>query len=120
MSVGRKLSDSEVVRLENNIVERYESIKGQLVQLQGTLDTMEAQWRGIGANAFNTKQVEINGHMKQIGNLLMWFLENLNLTRKDKDNLEDELDSTIKSINVDLGGSASAVGGSTSSPFNSF
>lgn len=107
MSDGRKLNDSDVARLEKNIVERFESIKGQVNHLQGTLDAMEGHWRGIGANAFNTKQTEINEHMVKIGNLLMWFLENINATRKDKDNLEQEIQAALRGI--DAGGATSAL-----------
>jgi uncharacterized protein YukE len=108
-SDGRKLNDSDVIKLEKNIVERYESVKSQITRLQGTLDTMEAQWRGIGANAFNSKQVEINENMRKIGSLLVWFLDNIGRTRKDKDDLEEELRSTISSIDVQYGGSTSAL-----------
>ncbi|MER5180197.1 WXG100 family type VII secretion target [Streptomyces sp. NPDC002896] len=109
MADERKLSNDTVVKLEQNIVERYESIKGQLSRLQGTIDTLEAGWRGIGAGAFNKKQTEINEHMVAIGKILEKFLENINLNRKDKDKLEDEIHATIKSIDVDLGGKHSAL-----------
>ncbi|MFF7332426.1 WXG100 family type VII secretion target [Streptomyces sp. NPDC090306] len=109
MADGQRLNDGDVIKLEKNIGERYESIKGQLTRLQGTLDTMEANWKGVGAAAFNSKQVEINEHMKKIGDLLIWFLENINATRKDKDKLEDEVRSTMQGIDVQYGGSTSAL-----------
>ncbi|MFF3330138.1 WXG100 family type VII secretion target [Streptomyces sp. NPDC002888] len=109
MAAGQRLNDGDVVKLEKNIVERYDSIKGQLSRLQGTLDTMEANWRGIGAKAFNDKQVEINERVKHIGSLLTWFLDNINATRKDKDKLEDEVRATMSSIDVQQGGAHSAL-----------
>ncbi|MET8577537.1 WXG100 family type VII secretion target [Streptomyces sp. NPDC005012] len=111
MSEGQLLRDSEVIALEKNIVDRFESIKGQMTRLQGTIDQLEGHWRGIGANAFNRKQVEINEHMRDIGQLLVKFLENINMTRKDKDNLEDEVRATIDSIDVQYGGKTSALNG---------
>ncbi len=109
MAEGQKFVDPAVVKLEKNIVERYESVKGQVARLQGTLDTMETHWKGIGANAFNSKQVEINERMKKIGNLLVWFLDNIDLTRRDKDKLEDEVRATMQSIDVEHGGKHSAL-----------
>ncbi|MFI5674507.1 WXG100 family type VII secretion target [Streptomyces cellulosae] len=109
MADGQKLSDGEVIKLEQEMVQRYESIRGQLTRLQGTLDTMEANWRGIGANAFNSKQVEINERVKHIGGLLTWFLDNLNETRKIKNKNEDAVRSTMQGIDVQYGGSQSAL-----------
>jgi uncharacterized protein YukE len=108
-SDGQLLRDSEVVALETNIVDRFESIKGQMVRLQGTIDQLEGHWRGIGAHAFNKKQVEINEHMRDIGQLLVRFLDNIKATRKDKDNLEDQVRATIDSIDVQYGGRTSAL-----------
>ncbi|WP_030681985.1 WXG100 family type VII secretion target [Streptomyces cellulosae] len=109
MADGQKLSDGEVIKLEQEMVQRYESIRGQLTRLQGTLDTMEANWRGIGASAFNSKQVEINERVKHIGGLLTWFLDNLNETRKIKNKNEDAVRSTMQGIDVQYGGSQSAL-----------
>ncbi|MEU3557076.1 WXG100 family type VII secretion target [Streptomyces fragilis] len=108
-SDGQLLRDSEVEALQKNIVDRFESIKGQMTRLQGTIDQLEGHWRGIGAAAFNKKQVEINEHMRDIGQLLVKFLDNINMTRRDKDNLEDEVRGTIDSIDVQYGGKTSAI-----------
>jgi uncharacterized protein YukE len=109
MADGQRLNDNEVITLEKNIVERYESIRGQLTRLQGTLDTMEANWRGIGAKAFNDKQVEINERVKHIGELLTWFLDNINATRKIKNKNEDVVRTTMQGIDVQAGGVHSAL-----------
>ncbi|WP_367320477.1 WXG100 family type VII secretion target [Streptomyces sp. HUAS ZL42] len=106
---GQKLSDSEVIALEKEMVTRYESIQGQLKALQGTLDTMEANWQGIGARAFNTKQVEINERVKHIGGLLTWFLDNINETRKIANKNEDAVRATMQGIDVQYGGTHSAL-----------
>nr|WP_217234547.1 WXG100 family type VII secretion target [Streptomyces sp. AC555_RSS877] len=109
MVAGQKLNDAEVIKLEKEMVQRYESIKGQLSVLQGTLDTMEVNWRGIGAKAFNDKQVEINQRVKSIGALLTWFLDNINETRKLTNTNEDAVRSTMQSIDVQYGGEKSAL-----------
>ncbi|MEU3982291.1 WXG100 family type VII secretion target [Streptomyces sp. NPDC026672] len=106
---GQRLSDSEVIALEKEMVTRYESIQGQLKSLQGTLDTMEVSWRGIGAKAFNDKQVEINERVKHIGGLLTWFLDNINETRKIASKNDDAVRSTMQSIDVQYGGANSAL-----------
>ncbi|MET8288016.1 MULTISPECIES: WXG100 family type VII secretion target [Streptomyces] len=109
MADGRKFDDDRVQKLQTNVLDRYESIKKQLAALQGTIDMIEASWTGVGANAFNKKQTEINDNMAQIGRMLDRFLENLHLTKSDKIKLEDELHSTITNIQVDLGGKTSAL-----------
>jgi len=106
---GRKLNDEAVKRLQDDIVARYGQVGGLLNKLQGILDQMEGQWRGIGASAFNQKQNEINQHMVHIGRLLERFLENINLTRRDKDNLEDEVRAPLQSIEVQSGGKSSVI-----------
>jgi uncharacterized protein YukE len=109
MADGQKLSDGEVIKLEKEMVQRYESIRGQLTRLQGTLDAMEASWRGVGARAFNEKQVEINERVKHIGGLLTWFLDNINETRNIKNKNEDAVRASMQNIDVQYGGTQSAL-----------
>jgi len=109
MVAGQKLNDQQVIQLEREMVERYDSIRNQLSKLQGTLDTMEANWRGIGANAFNKKQTEINEGVKNIGDLLTWFLENINETRKLSGKTDDAVHAAVQSIDVQYGASKSAL-----------
>ncbi|UXY30293.1 WXG100 family type VII secretion target [Streptomyces sp. HUAS TT20] len=109
MADGRKFDDVHAQKLQTNVIDRYESIKNQLRQLQGTIDMIEANWTGHGANAFKTKQHEINTHMAGIGRMLEDFLEGVHLTKSDKNKLEDELHSTITKIEVDAGATTSAL-----------
>ncbi|GAA2466792.1 MULTISPECIES: WXG100 family type VII secretion target [Streptomyces] len=108
MSQGQRLSDAEVIKLERHLFEKFNSIKGQLQQIQGTIDSLEGQWKGIGAGAFNTKQQEINTSMVRLGNILAKFLEGLSASRKIKDGTEDDVLAAVQSINVDLGVGTSA------------
>ncbi|MCX4659761.1 hypothetical protein GT204_00660 [Streptomyces sp. SID4919] len=103
MSQGQRLSDSELIKLEQDIATRFENIKGQLHRLQGTIDSLEGQWKGIGAGAFNSKQHEINTSMVRIGNILVKFLEAMSASRKIKDGSEDEVRAAVQSINVNQG-----------------
>lgn len=100
MAEGQRLSDAQVVKLEQDIATKFESIKGQLHKLQGTIDSLEGQWKGIGAGAFNTKQHEINTSMVRIGNILVKFLDAMSATRKIKDGTEDEVRAAVQGINV--------------------
>lgn len=109
MADGRKLNDGDVKILQDEIVMKYESVQGVLKNLQGTLDTMEGNWRGIGANAFDKKQTEINMHMQAIGRILVDFLDGISNNRKDVDRLEDDIRATMNSIDVDYGGKHSAI-----------
>ncbi|MFG2378851.1 WXG100 family type VII secretion target [Streptomyces sp. NPDC048504] len=109
MADGRKLDDAHVQKLQTNVIDRYDNVKKHLQKLQGCIDMIEANWTGHGANAFKTKQHEINEHMAGIGRMLDDFLNGIHLTKQDKDKLEDELHSTISSIEVDAGAKTSAL-----------
>lgn len=109
MADGQKLNKEQVALLKQEIVGKYDSVKKQLMRLQGTLDTMEANWRGVGAHAFDKKQTEINEHMRAIGNLLVDFLEGISGNEKLTDGLEDQVRSTMDSIDVQYGGKHSAI-----------
>ncbi|QEV20603.1 WXG100 family type VII secretion target [Streptomyces alboniger] len=111
MADGQKLNNQQVALLKKEIVGKYDSVQKQLKRLQGTLDTMEANWRGIGAHAFDKKQTEINEHMRAIGNLLVDFLEGISGNEKLVDGLEDQVQSTMNSIDVQYGGKHSAISG---------
>ncbi|GAA3295247.1 hypothetical protein GCM10020295_21930 [Streptomyces cinereospinus] len=108
--VDRKLNEGDVQRLQTEVIDRYDNIRQSLAKLQGTIDMIEKTWRGQGANAFNTKQTEINGHMVAIGKMLDDFLEGIHLNKTDKRNLEDQIEADLTKISVDdLGGRTSAL-----------
>jgi uncharacterized protein YukE len=106
---GQKLNNQQVALLKNEIVGKYESVQQQLKRLQGTLDTMEVNWRGVGAHAFDKKQTEINDRMRAIGRILVDFLDGINDNEKIADGLEDQVRSTMNSIDVEYGGKHSAI-----------
>ncbi|CAL9405424.1 WXG100 family type VII secretion target [Streptomyces sp. NPDC012461] len=110
MADGRKLYEAQVEKLQTNVIDRYDSIRQQLARLQGTIDMIEKHWTGQGAIAFDKKQTEINGHMASIGRMLDDFLEGIELNKKDKRNLESQIEADIVKISVDdLGGKTSAL-----------
>lgn len=105
----QKVSDKDIIVLEKELLHRFEGIKGQLKELQALIDSLEGNWKGIGAGAFNAKQTEINERMVRIGNILAKFIEAMSTTRKIKDGTEDEVRSQVQSIDVNVGGSTSAL-----------
>jgi len=107
----QRLDDAEVIKLEQDIQVKFEAIKGQLHKLQGIIDGLEGQWKGIGAGAFNTKQHEINTSMVRIGNILVKFLEAMSQTRKIKDGTEDEVRALVQGINIYDGAPKSSLSG---------
>ncbi|GAA4779608.1 WXG100 family type VII secretion target [Streptomyces sp. C10-9-1] len=111
MSQGQKLSDEQLIALEKQILEKFNSIKGQLHQIQGTIDSLEGQWKGIGAGAFDKKQYEINTSMVNIGNILAKYLEAMNATRKIKAGTEDDVRAAVQAINVNDGAPKSSLAG---------
>ncbi|MFB7709432.1 WXG100 family type VII secretion target [Streptomyces sp. NPDC056105] len=111
MAQGQRLSDSEMVALERKIAEKFDNIKSTVHRLQGTIDSLEGQWQGIGANAFNTKQHEINTSMVKIGKILVTFLDAMSGTRKIKDDSEDQVRQAVNKINVYDGAPKSTLSG---------
>ncbi|MEU0656795.1 WXG100 family type VII secretion target [Streptomyces albogriseolus] len=110
MAEGRKFYEAQVQTLQTNVIDRYDSIRQSLAKLQGTIDMIEKHWTGQGAIAFDKKQTEINGHMAAIGRMLDDFLEGIDLNKKDKRNLESQIEADITKISVDdLGGKTSAL-----------
>ncbi|MFH8803635.1 WXG100 family type VII secretion target [Streptomyces sp. NPDC017936] len=108
--VDRKLNEGDVQKLQTEVIDRYDNIRQSLAKLQGTIDMIEKAWTGQGANAFNAKQTEINGHMVAIGKMLDDFLEGIHMNKTDKRNLEDQIEADLKQIQVeDLGGKHSAL-----------
>ncbi|MGW2745709.1 WXG100 family type VII secretion target [Streptomyces sp. NPDC001450] len=109
MAQRQKVSDDEIIHLEKTLVTKFENTKTQLRELQHIIDTLEGHWKGIGAGAFNAKQTEINERVVKIGNILAKFIEAMSQTRKIKNSTEDEVRAKVQSIDVDLGGSHSAL-----------
>ncbi|MFG3284402.1 WXG100 family type VII secretion target [Streptomyces sp. NPDC048111] len=116
MSQGQRVSDSDMVALEGKILERFESVKGQLNHLQNVINGLEGAWEGIGARAFDRKQTSINHQMAHLGRLLLDFLEAMKATRTAKGDSEDEVHRALMGIDVVDGysGDAGATGAITS------
>lgn len=109
MAAGQKVSDQELIKLENTIVNKYDSIRSQIKHLQGTIDQLEAHWLGLGANAFGKKQEEINTSLVHMGKTLAKFLDAINNTRHIKNDSEDKIMADMKSIDPGLGNQSSAL-----------
>lgn len=112
MATGtQKITRESVVSLENELLHRFDDIKGQLKHLQHLIDTLEGHWKGIGAGAFNAKQTEINERMVRMGNILVKFIDAMNTTMKINDSTEDQVRASVQSIDVNYGGAHSALSG---------
>ncbi|MFG2524283.1 WXG100 family type VII secretion target [Streptomyces sp. NPDC048527] len=111
MAQGQRLSDKEMIALERKIADKFDNIKSTVHRLQGTIDSLEGNWKGIGANAFNTKQHEINTSMVEIGKILATFLDAMTGTRKIKDDSEDQVRQAVNKINVYDGAPKSTLSG---------
>lgn len=109
MAEGQKLNNEQVALLKKEIVGKYDSVQQQVKRLQGTLDTMEVNWRGVGAHAFDKKQTEINDRMQAIGRILVDFLDGISGNERLTEGLEDQVRSTMDSVDVQYGGKQSAI-----------
>jgi WXG100 family type VII secretion target len=106
----QRLSDSELARIETQLGEKFESIKGQLSQLQANIDGLEGKWRGIGAGAFNAKQIQVNDEMRRMGTMLTHFQEAIKATRTMTGNTDDEAAAAMRGVDVGAPGSGGSDG----------
>ncbi|MGW3205408.1 WXG100 family type VII secretion target [Streptomyces sp. NPDC001135] len=102
----QKLQDDAVVKLQQQMVEKYENIQKRAHTLQGVIDSLEGQWQGIGRAAFDRKQIEINESLRAIGGILGDVVESMTKTRNIKDSKEDEVRAAVNKIDVHDGASS--------------
>ncbi|MBQ0868389.1 WXG100 family type VII secretion target [Streptomyces smyrnaeus] len=100
----QKLSDDQLDSKQKALIEKIGNINSQVRGLQGVIDAIEGQWQGIGAHAFDVKQNEINNRMKEINNLLAYFLEGIQATRKKSGANELDIAQALKGVDVVDGG----------------
>ncbi|MCS0636494.1 WXG100 family type VII secretion target [Streptomyces sp. LP05-1] len=103
MAGQQKVGDSSLKGFQDELDQQFTNVKAQLSQLQGVIDGLEGNWRGIGAGAYNKKQNEINNHMVDIGKLLAKFQEAIGKTRTTAANTDDDVQQTVHSVKVDVG-----------------
>ncbi|AKJ10395.1 type VII secretion system (Wss) protein ESAT-6 [Streptomyces puniciscabiei] len=102
----QKLQDDAVIRLEKQMLEKYENIQKRVHTLQGVIDGLEGQWQGIGRAAFDKKQIEINESLRNIGGILGDVIEAMTTTRNIKDSKEDEVRAAVNKIDIHDGASS--------------
>ncbi|MEW1720769.1 WXG100 family type VII secretion target [Streptomyces sp. NPDC093109] len=122
---AQKANSQKLGKLQEDIALNFEDVKGQLKQLQATIDSLEGAWQGIGAGAFNTKQKAINDRVVDIGLLLVKFQNAIGAARNINSNTEHDIEAALRGISVDEGGSGGAASASAAqttriSSLNSF
>ncbi|ARF75644.1 WXG100 family type VII secretion target [Kitasatospora albolonga] len=120
MAADQKVSDSALIGLENALTERFDSVKGQLSQLNATIDSLEGAWQGIGAGQYNIKQAEINRRIVSIGKELLRFQEAIKAARTISGNTEDEVKAALMGVDVVDGYSGDAAATARVSNLNNF
>ncbi|MFD6422836.1 MULTISPECIES: WXG100 family type VII secretion target [unclassified Streptomyces] len=116
----QKVTEHSLLQLENELSTRFDSVKGQLKTLQATIDSLEGAWKGIGANAFNDKQRQINDSMVSIGIRLQNFQEAIKAARTISGNTEDEVGAALRGIDVVPGYTGDSGASAPTSSLNSF
>ncbi|ANW17772.1 WXG100 family type VII secretion target [Streptomyces clavuligerus] len=104
----QKVTDEYLGTFQNEITVQFESVKGQLQQLQGVIDGLEGNWKGIGHGAFDVKQAEINQGMVRIARMLLHFQEAIEVTRVTAGNTDDEVRAALQGVDVTPGYSGDA------------
>ncbi|MFF4187264.1 WXG100 family type VII secretion target [Streptomyces sp. NPDC001691] len=100
MTQDQRVSDSEMAKLEEQILHRFDSVKSQVNHLQNVINSLEGAWEGIGAHAFDRKQTDINHKMVHMGRLLLDFLEAMKATRTLKGDTDDEVRKALMGVDV--------------------
>ncbi|MFC7218323.1 WXG100 family type VII secretion target [Streptomyces polyrhachis] len=109
----QRLSEDGIIRLEQDLSEKSQRLNKRVQTLQATIDSLEGQWQGVGAGAFNQKQAEINMAMATLNRILVGYQEAIRETRVLGANNEDEVRSTLSSVDVGMstGGAPGASSG---------
>ncbi|KPC61319.1 WXG100 family type VII secretion target [Streptomyces chattanoogensis] len=110
----QKVNDEVLRGFEQELNDRFGSVKQQLHQLQAVIDGVEGKWKGMGAVSFDRKQREINERMAHIGNLLVRFQQAVDDNRRIVGSTEQEVFQALKGIDAGAGSGAGAGGGSSS------
>jgi WXG100 family type VII secretion target len=113
MAGTQKVTDDVLRQFEQELNERFGSVKQQLQQLHAVIDSVEGKWQGQGAVSFDRKQTEINERMANIGNLLVRFQNAVNDNRRIAGSTDEEVYQALAGI--DTGGSGSAGSGAAPS-----
>ncbi|SDJ69234.1 WXG100 family type VII secretion target [Streptomyces indicus] len=108
MSGGRKLTDGELKKLEQEMIGGYENLQTAVRKLHQMLDTMQGQWMGAAAGKFDSKQREINMRINNINGTLNKYLDAAQMMRSDKDDLEMALDAELGKVDPEVGATKSA------------
>ncbi|QNS03762.1 WXG100 family type VII secretion target [Streptomyces xanthii] len=106
MANQQKLEDQQVISLQKQMSEKYEGIRKRVHNLQGVIDGLEGQWKGIGKAAFDKKQFEINESLQNIGKILADVIDAMTKTRNLKDTTEDDVRASVDKISVTDGASS--------------
>ncbi|MCK8680406.1 MULTISPECIES: WXG100 family type VII secretion target [Streptomyces] len=116
----QKVNGVNLISLQNDITESFDDVKGQLRNLQGVIDSLEGNWRGIGAGAFDVKQTQINNGMVRIGKLMLIFQEAIEATRVIAGNTDDDVERALRGIDVVDGYSGDAAAQARTSNLSSY
>ncbi|MER5937671.1 WXG100 family type VII secretion target [Streptomyces sp. NPDC001928] len=118
MAGTQKVTDDVLRQFEQELNERFGSVKQQLQQLQAVIDGVEGKWAGQGAVSFDRKQTEINERMAHIGNLLVRFQNAVNDNRRIAGSTDEDIYQALAGI--DASGSGPSGGGSAAGKSSAF
>ncbi|CAL9308802.1 MULTISPECIES: WXG100 family type VII secretion target [unclassified Streptomyces] len=111
----QKVNGVALSQLQGELTRQFDDVKSQLSALQGTIDSLEGRWAGIGAGAFNVKQDAINRNMVGIGKLLLKFQEAIEAARTIAGNTDAEVEAALRGVDVAEGYSGDAAAESRTS-----
>ncbi|MFH8365256.1 WXG100 family type VII secretion target [Streptomyces sp. NPDC018031] len=106
--MGLKLTNEQLIKLENQIDGVISSMNNQVNDLENVIDMLATQWRGVGASQFSVAQRDINNYQRNLGNLMAKVREAVELTRKS--NGTNDVGVAEAMGRVDVNGAASGSG----------
>ncbi|MGH3742804.1 MAG: WXG100 family type VII secretion target [Micromonosporaceae bacterium] len=100
----QKVNGVDLKDLETRLLDKINSINGQVKALNANLDSLEGAWRGVGASEFNSAQQRVNNRMTSLNRLLAQYLEGIEATRTMSGNTEDDVAGAFRGVDAGVGG----------------
>ncbi|MBH5337293.1 WXG100 family type VII secretion target [Streptomyces pactum] len=106
--MGLKLTNEQLIKLENQIDGVISSMNNQVNDLESVIDMLATQWRGVGAAQFSAAQRDINNYQRNLTNLMGKVREAVEMTRKS--NGTNDVGVADAMSRVDVNGAAAGSG----------
>ncbi|MET7641760.1 WXG100 family type VII secretion target [Streptomyces sp. NPDC005438] len=110
----QKVNGVSLKKLEGELEAKFHAFRARVATLQRVIDAQEGRWQGVGASAFNHKQMMINQDVQALAKMLDGFKNSIHDTRTLSGNTDDDVLQRMNGISVDGGLSSNTSAGDSS------